>query len=112
MYAQAPSAYRAQMSAGQPRRASDEGSALHIATIAHAGVIWDAYLELDDDPRQPTSFRARLRFDQDGTEDLPASTQTAAIIIEESYEDAVGKARAFDDRQLQALLRSTLPETA
>jgi hypothetical protein len=32
------------------------------------------------------------------------------IIIEESYEEAVAKARGMDDRQLSALLRSALPE--
>jgi len=31
------------------------------------------------------------------------------IIIEDSYEEAVAKARSFDVRQLQGLLRSVLP---
>jgi len=35
---------------------------------------------------------------------------TGVIIIESSYEEAVAKARAFDERQMEGLLRSALPE--
>ena len=98
------------MSAGHPHHASESAPGLHIATIAHEGLLWDAYLEFEDDPRQPRSFRGRLRFNQAGGEEDPAVTQTTVIIIEESYEEAVAKARSFDDRQMQALLRSTLAD--
>jgi hypothetical protein len=84
---------------------------LHVGTIAHDGLLWDAYLEFDDDPRRPPSFRGRLRFDVAGATDSGASAQTTVIIIEDSYEEAVAKARAMDDRALQALLRSALPDT-
>ena len=83
---------------------------LHVATITHAGRIWDAYLELEDDPRRPESYRGRLRFDRAGTVGPAPSTRTTVIIIEDSYEEAVRRARAFDDRQLESLLRSALPE--
>ena len=83
---------------------------LHIATVAHAGRIWDAYLEFDDDPHRPDVFRGRLRFDPADSIEFDEPPRTTVIIIEESYEAAVLKARAFDDRQLQGLLRSTLPE--
>ncbi len=98
------------MSAGQPQKASNASPGLHIATIAHGGLLWDTYLEFEDDPHQPRSFRGRLRFSQEGSEDAPGSAQTTVIIIEESYEEAVAKARGFDDRQLQGLLRSALPD--
>lgn len=83
---------------------------LHVATIAHAGLLWEAYLEFADDPRRPTSFRARFRFERAGQDGSGRTTETAVIIIEDSYEEAVAKARAMDDRQLEGLLRSALPD--
>jgi hypothetical protein len=105
--------YRADMTLSN--RASDSTPGLHIATIAHEGLIWDAYLDFEDDPRRPTSHRARFRFEpptpEEEVEDEggPAPAETTYIIIEDSYEEAVAKARSFDDRQLQGLLRSALP---
>ena len=83
---------------------------LHVATIAHGGLIWDAYLEFADDPRRPRSFRGRLRFERAGPDGTGVTAQTAVIIIEDSYEEAVTKARRMDDRQLAGLLRSALPD--
>ncbi|HIF21504.1 MAG TPA: hypothetical protein EYQ27_06235 [Gemmatimonadetes bacterium] len=86
---------------------------LHVATITHSGRIWDTYVEFDDDPHRPEIYRARLRFDAADAidfEDLPV--KTAVIIIEESYEMAVAKARNFDERQLEGLLRSALPDAS
>jgi hypothetical protein len=82
---------------------------LHVATIAHGGLLWDAYLELADDPRRPQSFRGRIRFERAGPDGTGVTAQTAVIIIEDSYEQAVAKARDMDDRQLEGLLRSALP---
>ena len=83
---------------------------VHIATIAHGGMIWDTYLDFEDHLHPGAGYRARLRFEPPpGTEGQDA-TATTVIIIEDSYEEAVAKARSFDDRQLQSLLRSTLPE--
>lgn len=99
-------------------RASDSAPGLHFATIAHEGLIWDAYLDFEDDPRRPRSHRARIRFEpptsqgDGGEDDTPGPAETTVIIIEDSYEEAVAKARAFDDRQLQGLLRSALPGDA
>ena len=95
------------MSGSQPQRMSTQ-QGLHVATIAHSGQLWDAYLQLDDDPRQPQIYRGRLRFNRAGAEGPQTVAQTTVIIIEESYEEAVAKARSFDDRQLEALLRSSL----
>ena len=85
-------------------------SGVHVATIAHEGLIWDAYLDLEDSVHHNVGCRARLRFEPPSGHDGPKPTTTATIIIEDSYEEAVAKARSFDDRQLQSLLRSTLPD--
>jgi hypothetical protein len=88
----------------------DAEAGLHVATIAHEGLIWDAYLDFENDLHRPTVYRGRLRFEPPSGDDSPESTHTTVIIIEESYEEAVAKARSFDDRQLKGLLRSTLPD--
>lgn len=97
------------MSAGQSR-ASSQPAGLHVATIAHEGLIWDAYLEFADDPHNPMTFRARLRFDRADPDGSGQTAQTTVIFIEDSYEEAVAKARRLDDRSLESLLRSALPE--
>jgi hypothetical protein len=84
---------------------------MHLATLTHEGRLWDAYLELDDDPQRPDSFRARLRFDSPHGGEAHGTYRTTVIIIEPSYEEAVARARALDPQQMQGLLRSVLPET-
>ena len=91
-------------------RASDSSQGLHIATITYEGLIWDAYLDFEDDPRRPVTYRAKIRFEPPTAEAGPPTAETTVIIIEDSYEEAVHKARKFDDRQLQGLLRSALPD--
>jgi hypothetical protein len=103
--------YRPYMSASQPRPSAPDTHGLHLATIAHEGLIWDAYLDLENDLHRPTSFRGLLRFEPPAGNEGPEPTQTGMIIIEVSHEEAVAKARSFDDRQLQGLLRSALPDT-
>ena len=98
------------MSAAQHGQGAGWPGDLHIATIAHAGLLWDAYLELVDDPRRPHGFRGRIRFERAGPDGAGVTAETAVIIIEDSYEEAVAKARRMDDRQLDALLRSALPD--
>lgn len=88
------------------------GSGLHLATVAHDGRIWDVYVEFEDDPRRPDAYRARLRFDTPDTGDVQGPFRTTVIIIEDSFEEAVARARTFEDRQLTALLRSVLPGEA
>jgi len=83
---------------------------VHIATIAHNSVIWDAYVDFDDFVQPTAGYRARLRFEPPPGSEIQEATTTTWIIIEDSYEEAVAKARSFDDRQLQSLLRSTLPD--
>tara|TARA_B100001765_G_scaffold148176_1_gene94780 strand:+ start:510 stop:680 length:171 start_codon:yes stop_codon:yes gene_type:complete len=55
-------------------------------------------------------YLARLRFDVANPTNVEETPRTTVIIIEESYQEAVAKARDFDDRQLEALLRSALPD--
>jgi len=93
-----------------PRRRAPTPQGLHVATITHEGLIWDTYLEFEDDPRQPTSFRGKLRFDLAGADGAERSAETTVIFIEDSYEEAVAKARRMDERGLEALLRSALPD--
>jgi hypothetical protein len=93
-----------------PAPGRDPAPGIHVATIAHDGRLWDAYLDFADDVHQPTSFRARLRFEPPAGDDTLPSAQTTVIIIEDSYEEAVARARSFDDRQLESLLRSALPD--
>ncbi|MCH2470903.1 MAG: hypothetical protein MK486_12935 [Gemmatimonadetes bacterium] len=99
------------MTPGQHPSAPGSVPGLHVATIAHRRRIWDAYLEFDDDPHRPDLYRARLRFDAaDASDFVGKPVRTTVIVIEQSYEEAVAKARSFDDRQLQGLLRSALPD--
>jgi len=85
---------------------SHDKRGLHLATIAHGRQLWDAYVELDDDPQRPDSYRARLRFD---SPEVAGSFRTAVIFIEPSYEEVVSRARGLDPRQMEGLLRSVLP---
>lgn len=85
-------------------------SGQHMATISHEGRFWDVYLEFEDDPRRPTTYRARLCFFPGDPGDDEEATRTTVIIIEDSFEEAMVKARALNEMQLQGLLRSTLPE--
>jgi hypothetical protein len=82
---------------------------LHLASISHEGRFWDVYLEFEDDPRRPDSSRAHFAFSPADVNDGEAARRTTTIIIEPSYEEAVRKARSFEDHQLVSLLRSVLP---
>jgi hypothetical protein len=82
----------------------------HLATISHEGRFWDVYLEFEDDPRRPTSYRALLCFFPGDPADDEEASRTTVIIIEGSFEEVMVKARGLDDRQLQGLLRSVLPD--
>lgn len=86
---------------------SQAGRGVHLATLAHEGRIWDAYMEPEGEPSTREPVRARLRF---SSPEADRFHRTAVIIIEPSWEEAVRRARELDDRQLTALLRSVLPE--
>lgn len=80
----------------------------HLATISHEGRFWDVYLEFEDDPRRPDSFRARFGFSPGDPADDEGIRRTAVVIIEDTFDAAIRKAQSFDDRHLSALLRSIL----
>ena len=82
----------------------------HLATISHEGRFWDVYLEFEDEPRRPTTHRARLCFFPGDPADGEKAVRTTVIIIEDTFEEAMAKARRLDEHQLQGLLRSTLPD--
>lgn len=86
-----------------------QSSGQHLATIGHEGRFWDVYLEFEDDPRRPDTFRALLCYSPGDPGDEEEAVRTTVIIIEDSFEEAMVKARSLEDVQLQALLRSALP---
>ena len=86
---------------------SQNPRAVHLASIAHDGRLWDAYMEQDGDETGHGMMRARIRFTSPEADRI---YRTAAIIIEASWEEAVRRAHAFEERQLAALLRSVLPD--
>lgn len=93
-------------SAAQPGDPPSPSSGRHIATISHDGRFWDVYLEFDDNPRRPETCRGVLAFSPADGESDEEPVRTAPIIIEPSYEEAIRKARSFDERDLEGLLRS------
>jgi|TARA_B100000809_G_C14675824_1_gene365001 hypothetical protein len=82
----------------------------HLATISHDGSFWEVYLEFQDDPGLSSSYRGLLCF-LPATAEAGSAWRTTTILIESSYEEVVSKARAFEEFQLQGLLRSVLPES-
>ena len=82
----------------------------HLATISHDGNFWEVHLEFEDDPRIPASYRGLLCFSPVASTGATSAWRTATILIESSHEAVVSKARAFEDFQLQSLLRSVLPD--
>lgn len=81
-------------------------SGQHIATISHEGRFWDVYLDFEDDPARPEIYRGLLAFSAADAGEEEEPIRTAPIIIENSYEEAVRKARSFEDHQLKGFLRS------
>jgi len=80
----------------------------HLATVSHDGRFWDVYIEFEDDPRRPESHRALLCYFPADPGDAEEAVRTGVIIIEDSFEEAMMKARGLRDVQLQALLRSAI----
>jgi hypothetical protein len=92
---------------GQPPSAPSPGH--HIATVSHNGRFWDVYVEFEDDPRRPDTHRALLCYSPADPGDEEQAVRTGVIIIEDSFEEAMMKARSLRDVQLQALLCSAEP---
>jgi hypothetical protein len=81
----------------------------HLATVSHDGRFWDVYLEFEDDPRRPDTYRALLAYSPADRNEGEETLRTAPIILEPSYEEAVRKAQHLESHQLTAFLRSLLP---
>ena len=82
----------------------------HLATISYDGSFWEVHLEFEDDPRIPKSYRGLLCFSPAASTGAASAWRTTTLLIESSQEAVVSKARAFEDFQLQSLLRSVLPD--
>ena len=96
--------------ANEPSNPSPISNGLHLTTISHDGRFWEVYLEFQDDPRAPRSYRGLLCFSPSTGAEAESAWRTTTILIEDSHESVVSKARDFEDFQLQSLLRSLLPD--
>jgi len=98
------------MTTPPPSNPTPPSSGQHIASISHEGRFWDVYLEFDEDPRRVLDgCRGVLVFFPGDPAEGEGPLRTIAVIIEDSYEEAMRKARALEDHQLTAFLRSLLP---
>ena len=102
--------YATMKSASESSSPAPLSSGQHLTTISYDGNFWDVYLEFQDDPRIPTSYRGLLCFSPAASTGAASAWRTTTILIESSHEAVVSKARAFEDFQLQSLLRSVLPD--
>jgi hypothetical protein len=98
------------MTSTPPHEPGPPSRGQHLATVSFQGRFWDVFLEFDDDPRRPEIYRGVLCFAPSDLNEGEQPLRTTAIIVEPSYEDAVRKARAFEERQLAGFLRSVLPD--
>jgi hypothetical protein len=80
----------------------------HLATVSHDGRFWDVYLEFEDNPRAAERYRALLAFTPVDLAEGEATLRTIAVLVEDSYEEVMHRARMLEDHQLSAFLRSLL----
>ncbi|TVP48213.1 MAG: hypothetical protein EA350_03450 [Gemmatimonadales bacterium] len=81
----------------------------HLATVSHDGRFWEVYLEFEDTPRGSDRYRALLAFSPVDRGSGEETMRTIPLLIEESYEEVLQRARRLDEHQLSAMLRSLLP---
>jgi hypothetical protein len=81
----------------------------HVTTLSYLGRFWDVFLEMENDPRRNELVRGLLCFSPSDLNAGEKPTRTGTIIVEQSYQDALQKARSFEEHQLVGLLRSSLP---
>lgn len=92
--------------ASSPHRAGGDSTGVHLTTFTHEGRFWDVFLKVVEDPVDPDSCRARLCFLPTDRGDHDEPVQTAVVIIEPSYPEALEVARGYDRYHLSAMLRS------
>lgn len=85
---------------------TDASPDVHLGTFTHEGRFWDAHLEFVDDPGNPDTCRARLRFVPTDRADHEEPARTAIVLIEATRQDTLRAARALDRYHLVAMLRS------
>ena len=85
---------------------TDASLHIHLSTFTHEGRFWDAHLEFVEDPRDPDSCRARVRFVPTDRADHEEPARTAVIFIEPTRQDALRAAKALNRYNLVAMLRS------
>jgi hypothetical protein len=81
-----------------------------MATISHGGRFWDVYVEFADEAPDDYSARGALCFLPADANEGEQACRTAEILIENSREEALARARTFEEHQLAGLLRSCLPD--
>ena len=93
---------------GSAPGAGEDGSPhpVHVTTFTHEGRFWEVFLEFVEEPEDPDSCRARLRYVPTDRAEQEEAVRTAVIIIEPSRDEAVAAASALDRYHLAALLRS------
>ena len=82
----------------------------HLATISYDGRFWDVFVEFEQDPASAETHRALICFSPSDLNDVERPTRTTTLIVESTYGEAIRKAQSFEEHQLVALLRSTLPD--
>lgn len=92
--------------ASSPDQGDGDSPGVHLTTFTHEGRFWDVFLKVVEDPVDPDSCRARLRFLPADRGDHEDPVETAVVIIEPSYQEALDVARGYDRYHLSAMLRS------
>jgi hypothetical protein len=80
-----------------------------LSTVSHEGRFWDVYLEFEDDLRRSNRYRALLAFSPVDRAEGEGTLRTIAVLIEDSYEEVIHRARLLESHHLSAFLRSLLP---
>jgi hypothetical protein len=81
----------------------------HLTTASHDGRFWDVYLEFEEHRGSGDRFRAVLAFSPVDRAEGERTLRTIPVIVEDTYDEVVQRARLLDDHQLSAFLRSLLP---
>ena len=95
---------------GPPSEAPVPSPGQHLATISYDGRFWDVFVEFEQDPASADTCRALMCFSPSDLNADERPTRTTTLIVESTCEEAIRKAQSFEEHQLVALLRSTLPD--
>jgi hypothetical protein len=93
----------------QPPSDNRPSAGQHLATVSHDGRFWEVYLEFEDTPRGTDRYRALLAFSPVDRSEGEPTIRTIPLLIEDSYEEVVQRARRLEEHHFAAMLRSLLP---